>query len=623
MHDQHLSPPRKRRLGALRLPSSARRALSMLTLVLAFVLPPLLVGGAGAALGFTGQQAVPPPSLTAPLPERPAYDPSKPNAVIVVGNAATESSDLMGPYETLATSGHFNVYVAAPERMLSPLFPSDLAIVPHYSFAEYDATFGGAVDLLVVPYIPFADSTDAAVVGWIREKSDRGTTVLSICAGALAVADSGVLAGRPATTHHFSMQTAERTHPEIQWVHGVRYVDAGQFISSQGVTAGVDAALYTLGRMFGREAAMQTAQAMGYPHTRFLDDPTSPVGLSGDTAVWPNFYRWGRTDIGLVLYDGVGEIDVSSVIDTYPRSLGAAVRTLAAERGVIQTRHGLALVPYSDFATAPALDRLLVPGAGPAPASVEAMQGWAAQHGGLTVERIHATGGYPYDATFRDLARGQSNAVARSVANTLEYPTRDLSLDGPSVALDLMLRPLALGLLGLGVAAWLRRRSARSDAARPGSDQAGRLGAAARASGRFVLHFAEMSLAMVAGVIVFHLRVGMHSYESATESSPLAFAAAYEIGMMVFMTVPMVGWMRVRGHSWRHGAEMAVGMLAPVIAVDLLLAAGIGTAWPWLQQASGPAMLLGMAWAMLLRREHYAGAHVHPSPAAQPIAEPV
>jgi transcriptional regulator GlxA family with amidase domain len=592
----------------------------MLTLVLAFVLPPLLVGGAGAALGFAGQQAVPPPSLTAPLPDRPAYDPTKPNAVIVVGNAATESSDLMGPYETLTTSGRFNVYVAAPDRVLSPLFPSDLAIVPHYSFGEYDATFGGTVDLLVVPYIPFADSTDAAVVGWIREKADQGTTVLSICAGALAVADSGVLAGRPATTHHFSMQVAERTHPEVQWIHDVRYVDAGQFISSQGVTSGVDAALYTLGRMFGRDTAMQTAQAMGYPHTRFLDDPTSTVRLRGDTSVWPNFYRWDRTDIGLVLYDGVREIDVASVIDTYPRSLGAAVRTLATEQGAIRTRHGLDLVPHSDLATAPTLDRMLVPGAGLAPETMAAVQGWATQHGGLTVEQIHADGGYPYDATFRDLARGQSNAVARSVANTLEYPTRDLVLDGPSVALDLMLRPLALGLLGLGVAVWLRRRGARSGAVRPRAHQAGRLDATVRAAGRFALHFAEMSLAMVAGMVVFHVLVGMHSYESATESTPMVFRAMYEIGMMVFMTVPMVGWMRVRGHSWRHGTEMSVGMLTPVIAIDLLLAVGGGTVWPWLQQASGPAMLLGMAGAMLLRREHYAGAHTQQSPITQPVA---
>src|SRR5581483_11864884 len=121
-----------------------------------------------------------------------------------------------------------------PERSLAPLFPGDLSIVPHYSFSEYDTAFGGAVDLLVVPYIPNADTADAAVLRWIREKADAGTTVLSICAGALVVADAGVLEGQTATTHHFSMLLAQRTHPEVQWVHGQRYVDSGRFISSAG-----------------------------------------------------------------------------------------------------------------------------------------------------------------------------------------------------------------------------------------------------------------------------------------------------------------------------------------------------------------------------------------------------
>src|SRR5438270_6923011 len=117
------------------------------------------------------------PSLSTALPAQPAHDPSKPTAVIVAGNHNTESSDLLGPYETLATSGKFNVYVAAPERRPSPLFPGNLNLVPHYSFAEYDRGFaGGKVDLLVVPYVPDAEP---AVLDWIRAKAASGSTILS------------------------------------------------------------------------------------------------------------------------------------------------------------------------------------------------------------------------------------------------------------------------------------------------------------------------------------------------------------------------------------------------------------------------------------------------------------
>jgi transcriptional regulator GlxA family with amidase domain len=214
--------------------------------------------------------------------------------VVVAGNAGTEVSDLLGPYETLAASGAFNVYVAAPERQPAPLFPGDLALVPHYSFAEYDAAFAERPALVVVPYIPDAQETAPEVLTWIRQQAAGGTTILSICAGAEVVADAGVLGGQTATTHRDWVATVEQTHPEVRWQRGRRYVDSGQFISSAGVTSGVDATLYTLSQMFGRELADRTAAEIGYPHTRFLDDSTW-TNLPLDPLTYlPALYRWDR-----------------------------------------------------------------------------------------------------------------------------------------------------------------------------------------------------------------------------------------------------------------------------------------------------------------------------------------
>jgi hypothetical protein len=362
----------------------------------------------------------------------------------------------------------------------------------------------------------------------------------------------------------------------------------------------VDATLYTLNRLFGRQAAEQTAQAMGYPHLRFLDDPTwNNQGLNPVPFI-PNLFRWNRETVGVLLYDGLRELEVSSVLDTYPRAFGTSLRTLAPERTVIHTQHGLTLVPRNDFTTAPALDRLLVPGRGLAPEAASTLQARAAQHGGLVAAPIHADDGYFYDATVRDIARRHGPAIAGQVANILEYPTSHLQLAGPAARLELLIRPLALGLLGLGAVVWLRRRP------RP----------LLRAAGRFAVHFGEMWLAMAAGMGVFHLVMGGHGAMAAQGTAALA----HELGMMVFMTVPMVGWMRVRGHSWRHGVEMSVGMLAPVLAIEALLALGAAATLPWLQGADGPAMMLGMLAAMLLRPGHYSGGHTHPAPATGQVA---
>jgi YHS domain-containing protein len=128
-------------------------------------------------------------------------------------------------------------------------------------------------------------------------------------------------------------------------------------------------------------------------------------------------------------------------------------------------------------------------------------------------------------------------------------------------------------------------------------------------AGRFVLHFVEMLVAMMAGMLVFHaLPLGLER-----TSTP------YQVAMAIAMTMPMVAWMRVRGHGWRHGIEMSIGMLAPWAAVLVLVGMGAASVLPWLVQADGLAMLLGMLAAMLLRPGHYAHGHHH-TPMSNAIA---
>jgi len=78
----------------------------------------------------------------------------------------------------------------------------------------------------------------------------------------------------------------------------------------------------------------------------------------------------------------------------------------------------------------------------------------------------------------------------------------------------------------------------------------------------------------------------------------------HQLGMAVAMTVPMVGWMQIRGHGWRHAIEMSIGMLAPWAVVLGLVALGADAVFPWLANAGGAAMLLGMLAVMLLRPAH-------------------
>jgi flagellar biosynthetic protein FliP len=132
----------------------------------------------------------------------------------------------------------------------------------------------------------------------------------------------------------------------------------------------------------------------------------------------------------------------------------------------------------------------------------------------------------------------------------------------------------------------------------------------ARKTGRFFWHFFEMLIAMGAGMGVFHLFIVLirpYSNSAVIQSG----TALHAIVMAMFMTAPMVAWMIVRGHGWRHSVEMAIAMLGPMAAVGLLCQFGADTYLPWLAEASCPAMFIGMIAAMLYRRDHYTRAKSH------------
>jgi hypothetical protein len=78
--------------------------------------------------------------------------------------------------------------------------------------------------------------------------------------------------------------------------------------------------------------------------------------------------------------------------------------------------------------------------------------------------------------------------------------------------------------------------------------------------------------------------------------------------MALTMTVPMVAWMRYRGHAWRPNLEMAASMLIPTFAVMGLLSGGVGTSGS-LMIPEHAGMLACMLVAMMLRRDEYSCAH--------------
>jgi putative intracellular protease/amidase len=447
-----------------------RTLVRVLTYTLAIALVPLLTGVAGLGARIAGgmRADTSPPPYTGELPAPPVHNPSKPTAVIVAANSGTEGSDFLAPYEVIATSGAFNLYAVAPERRITHLFPGRQALrgvdfVPHYAMAEYDRAIGADPDLIVIPFLPNTQAPEyQQILGWVRTHAGPQTILLSICAGATNLADTGLLSGRSATTHHLTFSVMEQQHPDVRLVRGVRYVEDGNIITSAGITAGVDATLFTLKRMLGREAALDVAEQLNYPHTRFLDDPAYAPPVAGTPSMLLSGFQLGDSQLGVALYPGIGEIALGSVIDTYPHQGTVTVNTVAPERAIVRSRNGLALIPRWSFADAPRLDRIVLPGTDSGD-SAALFEGWARDRYGRLVEQVHQVGGYPYDATVQDMARRAGTAIADETIYLLEYPAGSLSGAAPTYPPGLAARLVALALLGLALATVVdRRRSTRA-----------------------------------------------------------------------------------------------------------------------------------------------------------------
>ncbi len=126
---------------------------------------------------------------------------------------------------------------------------------------------------------------------------------------------------------------------------------------------------------------------------------------------------------------------------------------------------------------------------------------------------------------------------------------------------------------------------------------------------RYTRHLAEMVVTMLAGMAVLGIVVAALGALPGSDRPLIEYA-----WMGAFMSVPMVAWMRRRGHAWADGAEMIAAMLVPTFALVLPVELGIappGLSAHALMVLAHVAMIAGMAALMLYRWDRYAGGPHH------------
>jgi hypothetical protein len=123
----------------------------------------------------------------------------------------------------------------------------------------------------------------------------------------------------------------------------------------------------------------------------------------------------------------------------------------------------------------------------------------------------------------------------------------------------------------------------------------------------FVRHYVEMLIAMLLGMFVlggaFAVLLGAFGIDVGDWRSDAPELLL--LGMAFTMSVPMVAWMRHRGHGWTPAGGMTASMFVPSVAAIALLWAGAVEEPDALLAIQHIAMFPAMLAAMLLRLDEY------------------
>jgi len=119
-------------------------------------------------------------------------------------------------------------------------------------------------DIVFVPGYrhPDRDDPPRAVLDALLAASSRGARLAAISTGAFALAATGLLDGRRATTHwHYTRALATR-YPLVQVDEHVLFVDEGSVLTSAGAASGIDLCLHVLRGDLGIAAANHAARRL-------------------------------------------------------------------------------------------------------------------------------------------------------------------------------------------------------------------------------------------------------------------------------------------------------------------------------------------------------------------------
>jgi transcriptional regulator GlxA family with amidase domain len=181
-----------------------------------------------------------------------------------------ELVDMNGPVDVFLHANDYNgnrytVYTVAEKKGAIISEGNVVTIVPQYTIDNCPDP-----DVIVIPgLITKTWEASDAIVAWLKkmgtQKKGAGKrNIMSVCVGCFTLAKTGLLKGLNATTHFLSIADIQKKYPGTHFIKNVRFVEDGNFVTTGGITSGIDGALHLVEKFDNAVVAQQTADIMVY-----------------------------------------------------------------------------------------------------------------------------------------------------------------------------------------------------------------------------------------------------------------------------------------------------------------------------------------------------------------------
>ena len=191
--------------------------------------------------------------------------------VAIIVHEGVEILDFGGPSEVFQAAGGFgrangerafNVYTVAPT--------ADIITSQGFIRVQPEFTIDNAPkpDIIVIPGGNTGLITgDPKFMAWAKQAVADSELTLTVCTGAFVLSRLGLLDGLDVTTFYGAIEGLRKATPNARVHDGRRFIDNGKYVTTAGVSAGIDGSLHVVARLLGKVVADQTAQYMEYRWT--------------------------------------------------------------------------------------------------------------------------------------------------------------------------------------------------------------------------------------------------------------------------------------------------------------------------------------------------------------------